>query len=102
MVHGWSISRYWFFWVVFAIAFATYWVPGYLFTALSTFNWINWISPDNFTLAVIRRSTLGLGFNPLTTFGWTVINHDFSPLSMPFYTAANQYGGLVPSAFAII
>ncbi|KAK9357305.1 hypothetical protein V1504DRAFT_479002 [Lipomyces starkeyi] len=38
-VHGWSISRYWFFWVIFAISFIYYWVPGYLFTALSTFNW---------------------------------------------------------------
>ncbi|KAK9319421.1 OPT oligopeptide transporter protein-domain-containing protein [Lipomyces orientalis] len=101
-VHGWSISRYWFFWVVFAIAFGTYWIPGYLFTALGTFNWINWIAPNNFNLAVISGSTLGLGFNPITTFDWTVINHGFDPLSMPFYTALNQYSGLVLSAFAII
>ncbi|KAK9481893.1 OPT oligopeptide transporter protein-domain-containing protein [Lipomyces starkeyi] len=101
-VHGWSISRYWFFWVVFAISFIYYWVPGYLFTALSTFNWINWISPNNFNLAVISGSTLGLGFNPVTTFDWTVVNHGFGPLTVPFYTAANQYFGLVLSAFAII
>ncbi|KAK9234418.1 OPT oligopeptide transporter protein-domain-containing protein [Lipomyces kononenkoae] len=101
-VHGWSISRYWFFWVIFACSFFYYWIPGYLFTALSTFNWMNWIAPNNFNLAAISGSTFGLGFNPITTFDWTVINHGFGPLTLPFYTAVNQYIGLVLSAFAII
>ncbi|KAK9475999.1 OPT oligopeptide transporter protein-domain-containing protein [Lipomyces japonicus] len=102
VIHGWSISRYWFFWVVFAISFFYYWIPGYLFTALSTFNWINWIAPNNFNLAVISGSNLGLGFNPITTFDWSVINSGFGPLTAPFYTVVNRYAGYFLSSFAVI
>lgn len=41
--------------------FVYYWLPGYLFTALSTFNWMTWIAPNNLTLAILTGSSLGLG-----------------------------------------
>lgn len=41
--------------------FIYYWLPGYLFTALSTFNWMTWIAPNNLTLAILTGSSLGLG-----------------------------------------
>lgn len=41
--------------------FFYYWLPGYLFTALSTFNWMTWIAPNNLTLAILTGSNLGLG-----------------------------------------
>lgn len=37
-IHGWTLSRYRFFVYVFGGAFLYYWIPGYLFKALSTFN----------------------------------------------------------------
>lgn len=41
--------------------FLYYWLPGYLFTALSTFNWMTWIAPNNLTLVILTGSSLGLG-----------------------------------------
>ncbi|KAK9452720.1 OPT oligopeptide transporter protein-domain-containing protein, partial [Dipodascopsis uninucleata] len=73
----------------------------YIFTALSVFNWMTWISPQNVKLAIVTGSTLGLGFNPITTFDWAVINRS-RPLVRPFFAVANQYAGVVISAFAIL
>ena len=36
-----------------------FWIPDYLFQALSTFNWMTWIKPDNQNLAVITGSVGG-------------------------------------------
>lgn len=71
--HGWSISRYRFFLICTGCMFLYYWFPGYLFSALSTFNWITWIAPNNLNLAIITGSVCGLGLNPLPTFDWNVI-----------------------------
>ena len=45
--------------------FFYFWVPDYLFQALSTFNWMTWIKPDNQNLAVVTGSLGGLGLNQL-------------------------------------
>ena len=46
--NGQGMTRYRFFlWVMFA-AFAYQFLPGLLFTALSTFSWICWFSPREF------------------------------------------------------
>lgn len=44
------------------------WFPGYLFQALSYFNWMTWINPTNVVLAVVTGSVCGLGINPLNSF----------------------------------
>lgn len=44
------------------------WFPGYIFEALSYFNWMTWISPSNVVLAVVTGSVCGLGINPLSSF----------------------------------
>jgi hypothetical protein len=49
----WTISRYRFFYLVTVGMFFYYWIPGYLFTALSNFNWMTWIAPDNPHLAIL-------------------------------------------------
>ena len=79
--HGWIISRYKFFYVCFGSMFLYYWIPGYLFTALSQFNWMTWIAPKNFTLAIVTGSNLGLGFNPITTFDWNVATSSYAALA---------------------
>lgn len=43
---GWRISRYRFFLIVFIGSFLWYWVPGLLFTGLSTFAFICWAAPS--------------------------------------------------------
>lgn len=100
-VHGWSMLRYTFYFVVTAISFVWFWVPDYLFTALSTFNWILWIKPDNLNLATVTGSQTGLGFNPITTFDWNIIEMS-TPLSIPWFAQINQYAGAVVLAFVIL
>lgn len=104
-INGWSISRYRFFALVFSMGFVYFWIPDYLFQALSTFNWMTWIAPSNFNLATITGSVTGLGINPIPSFDWTVISYNL-PLSMPFYSQLNQYFGtfiagsvLIPAVF---
>ncbi|KAK9322011.1 OPT oligopeptide transporter protein-domain-containing protein [Lipomyces orientalis] len=100
-IHGWTITKYKFFFFAFTLMFFYFFIPDYLFTALSTFSWITWISPNNKTLAFITGSKIGLGFNPWTTFDWSVINYS-SPLVMPFFSSANRYFGTVLGALIVI
>ncbi|KAK9478474.1 OPT oligopeptide transporter protein-domain-containing protein [Lipomyces japonicus] len=101
IVHGWKISRYWFFVVVCTISFVYFWFPNYIFEALCKFNWMTWISPDNLKLAIITGSTLGLGLNPFSTFDFNVAVRS-NPLVTPFYSLVNQYCGSLISAFIIL
>lgn len=41
-----------------------YFFPGFIWTSLSTFNWISWIAPNNTTLNNLVGSNNGLGINP--------------------------------------
>ncbi|ODV66348.1 OPT-domain-containing protein [Hyphopichia burtonii NRRL Y-1933] len=100
-INGWTISRYtWFFSITLA-SFLYYWIPDYLFQALSSFNWMTWIKPDNFNLASITGSESGLGFNPIPSFDWNVINYN-ACLTVPFFSYVNQYIGSIIAFFAIV
>lgn len=92
IINGWKISRYYFFFISTAALFLWFWVPEYLFLALSTFNWLAWIAPNNLNLATITGSQTGLGLNPITTFDWNIISFN-SPLIIPFYSQINMYIG---------
>lgn len=93
--------RYKFFYIATLSMFVYYWLPGYLFTALSTFNWMTWIAPQNLTLAILTGSSLGLGlFNPITTFDWNVATSSYAALAQPFFSTCTMYissilGGLI-------
>lgn len=91
---SWTISRFRFFFYVF-LAMALYnWLPNFLFTALSTFNWMTWIAPESLTLAILAGSQLGLGLlNPVTTFDWNVASSSYQPLAQPFFSTATMYVG---------
>ena len=57
----WSISRYRFFFFAFAGMFVYFWIPNYLFTALSIFTWMTWIAPQNRELTVLTGGVKGMG-----------------------------------------
>jgi hypothetical protein len=84
------ISRLRFFFIALACSFVWYWVPGYLFTALSVFNWICWIAPNNLTVNALFGTASGLGMSVLT-FDWSQIAYFSNPLVSPvcFSSLAN-------------
>lgn len=100
-INGWIISRYRFFFVTFLGSFLWFWFPNFIFTALSTFNWLTWISPNNLNLATITGSQTGLGLNPIATFDWNIIGSN-NPLINPFYSTLNQYIGSIIAFFCIV
>ncbi|KAF2139368.1 uncharacterized protein K452DRAFT_254698 [Aplosporella prunicola CBS 121167] len=89
---GWNISRYRFFLYVFIIGFCWYWVPGFIFTGLSTFAFICWAAPNNVVVNNLFGMTTGLGFLP-TTFDWSQISFNGSPLVVPFWAQSNVFAG---------
>ena len=100
--HGWTISRYRFFFLAFGIMFLYFWLPGYLFPALSYFAWMTWIKPDNFNLNMITGSQYGLGFNPISTFDWNIIGTYYLPLAYPFFAYSQQFMGNLLGGLIIV
>lgn len=100
-INGWTISRYSFFFIAFSGSFLYFWFPNYLFEALSYFNWISWIAPDNFHLNIVTGFVGGLGLNPIPTFDWNIINWNLA-LTVPFYSQVNQYIGTLIGFICII
>ncbi|KAJ7597542.1 OPT-domain-containing protein [Mycena floridula] len=93
-VHGWKISRMRFFMYCFLGMFVYFWFPNYLFQALSNFNWMTWIAPDNVMLAAVTGSISGLGLNPIPTFDWNIFTTVLGdPLVNPFFTFVNFFIG---------
>lgn len=99
-INGWTLSRYKYFFIVFFGVFLYFWIPNYLFEALSNFNWMCWIKPDNFALNVITGMN-NMGINPIPTFDLNIITYN-NPLALPFYTQANQYIGVIIAGGIII
>lgn len=99
-INGWTLSRYPFFWIFFLVSFLWYWVPDFLFGALSNFNWMTWISPGNTNLAAVTGSFKSLGLNPIPTFDWNVIGG--SGMVTPLWATHNYWIGLIISFFAIL
>ncbi|CAH2355444.1 oligopeptide transporter 2 [[Candida] railenensis] len=94
-INGWTISRYYFFFSTFGGSFLYFWFPNYLFGALSYFNWMTWIKPDNFNLAMITGSIKGLGLNPIPSFDLNIVLG--SALVVPWYNQINSYTGMLIS-----
>ncbi|KAJ7042685.1 OPT oligopeptide transporter [Mycena alexandri] len=82
------MTRERFFLIVCACSFVWYWIPGYLFTALSVFNWVCWIAPTNTTVNALFGSLTGLGMSVIT-FDWSMISFIGSPLVTPWWSSAN-------------
>ncbi|TIC90155.1 Oligopeptide transporter 2 [Colletotrichum higginsianum] len=97
-----SMSRYRLFLAAFAAMFVWFWFPDYIFGALSLFNWVAWIAPNNFTLTALTGVKKGLGFNPLPTFDWNVATHVVQPLVVPFRVTLNTFVGVFLGGITII
>lgn len=88
------MSRLRYFNIASAVAFVFYFFPGYLFTALSIFNWVCWIWPNNIPVNVVFGAASGLGASVIT-FDWTQIVYLGSPLITPWWAQTNLFGGFV-------
>ena len=86
----------------FVAMFVWFWFPDTIFGALSTFNWIAWIAPNNFTLTAITGIKKGLGINPLPTFDWNIVTHYVEPLIVPFRVTINTFVGAVLGGITIV
>lgn len=93
--NGWTMSRYKFFTLVASFSFVWYWLPGYLFKALSYFNFICWIWPKNIVVNQLFGVESGLGLIPIS-FDWIMATQatDTSPLATPAWVSANTYGSV--------
>ncbi|KAH8101599.1 OPT oligopeptide transporter [Cristinia sonorae] len=89
-----GISRERFFTYAFVGSIIWYFFPGYIFQALSYFNWVCWIAPDNVPLNQMFGYTHGLGMS-LLTFDWAQIGYIGSPLATPWWAEANIAVGFV-------
>jgi OPT family oligopeptide transporter len=76
------MTRERFFLFVMVGAFLWYWLPGYLFTALSMFNWVCWAAPNSVVVNALFGTNTGLGMGILT-FDWSMISFVGSPLVTP-------------------
>lgn len=76
------ITRERFFIFAMIASFVWYWVPGYIFTALSVFNWVCWIAPNNVAVNALFGTNSGLGMG-IFTFDWAMISYIGSPLVTP-------------------
>lgn len=89
-----SMTRFRFFSIVSIGAFFFYFVPGYLFTALSFFNWVCWIWPRSIPVNLVFGTARGLGLSVIT-FDWTQIIYIGSPLVTPWWAECNIFAGFV-------
>jgi hypothetical protein len=76
------ISRQRFFYLACICSFVWYWVPGYLWTGLSVFNWVCWIAPNNVVVNSLFGTISGFGMG-LFTLDWVAISALGSPLVIP-------------------
>jgi len=83
-----GVSRERYFLYAFLGAAVWYFVPGYLFEALSFFTWVCWAAPNNVKINQIFGYHSGLGFS-LLTFDWNQIAFIGSPLATPWWAEAN-------------
>ncbi|KAI0029695.1 OPT oligopeptide transporter protein-domain-containing protein [Vararia minispora EC-137] len=85
-----GISRERFFAYACAGAMLWYFVPGYLFQALSFFTWMCWILPRNVVVNQLFGYRSGLGYS-LISFDWSQIAYIGSPLATPWWSCANVF-----------
>ncbi|KAK7203949.1 putative oligopeptide transporter [Myxozyma melibiosi] len=100
-INGWTISRQKLFFLTFVLSFLYFFIPNYLFKALSTFNWMTWIAPQNVKVALVTGSFLGMGINPIPTFDWSVINYS-TPLVLPYFAFINKFVGVILGGCALM
>lgn len=63
--------------------FFYFFFPNYIFPALSSFNWLAWIAPNNVNFTKIVGMNYGLGLNPWSTFDWNIVTFQGDPSFCP-------------------
>lgn len=97
-----EISRSHFFLIFLIASFAYYAIPGYLFTALTTFSWLCWAFPNSITAQQLGSGLRGLGLGALS-FDWSgVSSFLFSPLVAPFFSIVNVAVGFVVFIYVML
>ena len=86
----------------FGAMFVYFWFPNYIIQAVSYFNWMTWIAPDNVNLAVVTGSIGGLGLNPVPTWDFNQFTVMGNPLINPFYSIFNGFLGTLLTAPIIL
>jgi OPT family small oligopeptide transporter len=89
-----GMSREKFFFLAFLGSTCWYFVPGYIFQALSYFSWVCWIAPNNIVVNEMFGVMHGMGMS-LITFDWAQIAYIGSPLATPWWAEANVVAGFV-------
>ncbi|KAL7423715.1 hypothetical protein Q5752_001297 [Cryptotrichosporon argae] len=89
-----GMSRLRYFLFVAAGAFMWYFLPGFLFTALSYFSYACWMAPENTIVNQLFGVSTGLGMGVLS-FDWAQISWIGSPLTAPWWAEANVGIGFV-------
>ncbi|KAM0747315.1 OPT-domain-containing protein [Meredithblackwellia eburnea MCA 4105] len=79
---------------VMAGSFFWYFLPGFLFQALSYFSFICWMAPNNVRVNHLFGVTTGLGMS-IITFDWSQIAYLGSPLVVPWWAIVNISIGFV-------
>ncbi|KAH8694011.1 OPT oligopeptide transporter protein-domain-containing protein [Talaromyces proteolyticus] len=97
-----KLSRFRYFVFAFVGMFCYAWLPGYLFGALSIFNWLSWISPRNVNLVAITGILTGMGLSPLPTLDWNMVTTVVDPLVVPLISTLNIFGGVIISGALIM
>ncbi|KAH6910295.1 OPT oligopeptide transporter protein-domain-containing protein [Coprinopsis sp. MPI-PUGE-AT-0042] len=91
---GMGMSRYRFFvWTTFG-SFIFFFLPGYLFEALSIFSFVCWAAPNNVVVNQLFGVKSGLGMSMLT-FDWSQITWIGSPLMVPWWAEVHVFAGFV-------
>ncbi|KAF5343654.1 hypothetical protein D9758_014690 [Tetrapyrgos nigripes] len=96
-----GLSRERFFLYAFLGSFSWYFLPGYLFQALSYFSWVCWIAPNNIPVNQMFGYLHGMGMS-LITFDWAQIAYIGSPLATPWWAEANVAVGFIAFYWVLV
>ncbi|KAJ0418813.1 OPT oligopeptide transporter protein-domain-containing protein [Aspergillus carlsbadensis] len=89
-----KMSGFAFFCLIFAVSFCWYWLPDFLFPALSYFSFVCWIRPDSTVINQVFGVSSGMGLLPLTL-DWSQVAYVASPLLIPPWAIINIAVALV-------
>lgn len=93
--HGWSMSRYKWFLIMFTASFLWYWFPGVIFQGLSYFSFVTWIRPNNVIINQLFGVATGISLIPIT-FDWSQVTSALqSPLIAPWHAIGNTLIGVI-------
>lgn len=92
---GWKMGKYRLFCLAAIGSFVWYFIPGYIFPALSAFAFATFAAPQNVVVNQLFGAWSGLSLLPIT-FDWSQISgFNFSPLIAPWHAIANTLIGMV-------